>query len=446
MKQHIHRLSSALLALCLLAGGCSSGDSSGAKPSGSSKGGDSKGGNTKSGGSSGGAASGQGSQDSADTQKTINVTTDQQQVAGIRVEMVEPRSVPRLLTVPGQIMMDEQHTAHIASYADGRVVEILKQPGDVVRRGETLARLHSHSVHETVGALAQAFANVERQKAAVVYAQQKRDRYNHLYSIQAASLEQKQGSEQELVQAQTDLNNVQASVTMEREHLGDLLNEEPNSITPANLYRHDEVPIVSPIAGTVITRSVTPGVVLEPGVEAFTVSNLTSVWMVAAVSEVELPLLRVGEHVEVRSDAWPGRSFSGTVTLIGSTLDPATRTLQVRASLANPLTALKPQMFVTATITKSKRHPGTASESVNAQDDLRKAIFIPEVSLQEVNGVQVVFVTNDGTHFTSRALQIQPPVNGQVEVTSGLHAGERIAVAGAFMLKSELLKGTLGEE
>ncbi len=433
MKQRLRLFFSALFAMWVLMTGCSSGDTNGMKPSESSKGGD-----AKAGGGSGNSAA-QSSQDNSNTEKTIEVSPSQQQTVGIRVEMIQPRSVPRILSVPGQIMMDEQHTAHIASYADGRVMEILKQPGDQVRRGETLARLHSHSVHETVGALAQAFANVDRQKAAVSYAEQKRDRYNHLYSIQAASLEQKQGSEQELIQAQTDLNNAQASVTMEREHLGDLLQEEPASITPANLYRYDEVPIVSPIAGTVITKSITAGAVLEPGVEAFTVSNLASVWMVAAVSEVELPHLRVGEHVNVRSDAWPGRNFSGTVSLIGSTLDPATRTLQVRASLANTMTALKPQMFVTATISES-----SSQDSASAAQ--RQAIFIPEDSLQEVNGVQVVFVTGDGTHFTARALQTMPPVNGQVEVSSGLHAGERIAVAGAFMLKSELLKGTLGEE
>ena len=433
MKQRLRLFFSALFAMWVLMTGCSSGDTNGMKPSESSKGGD-----AKTGGGSGNSAA-QSSQDNSNTEKTIEVSPSQQQTVGIRVEMIQPRSVPRILSVPGQIMMDEQHTAHIASYADGRVMEILKQPGDQVRRGETLARLHSHSVHETVGALAQAFANVDRQRAAVSYAEQKRDRYNHLYSIQAASLEQKQGSEQELIQAQTDLNNAQASVTMEREHLGDLLQEEPASITPANLYRYDEVPIVSPIAGTVITKSITAGAVLETGVEAFTVSNLASVWMVAAVSEVELPHLRVGEHVNVRSDAWPGRNFSGTVSLIGSTLDPATRTLQVRASLANTMIALKPQMFVTATISES-----SSQDSASAAQ--RQAIFIPEDSLQEVNGVQVVFVTGDGTHFTARALQTMPPVNGQVEVSSGLHAGERIAVAGAFMLKSELLKGTLGEE
>jgi membrane fusion protein, heavy metal efflux system len=368
--------------------------------------------------------------------KTIAVPPSQQKLAGITLTTVATRTAPRTLTVPAQVMMDEAQTAHVAPYTDGQVIDILKMPGDVVHRGEVLAHLHSHAIHETVGALAQNFANLEREKAAVLYAQQKRDRYNHLYQIQAASLEQQQMSQQDLVQEQTNLKDAQAAVIMEREHLADLLAVPPESITPANLYKYELVPLVSPINGTIITRSINPGMVLQSGTEAFTVSNLDKVFVMAAVNETELPYLHTGEHVVVRSDAWPGQTFDGAVKLIGSTLDPATRTLQVRALLPNPKQALKPQMFVTATIDEQ-----AASPVSNPQ-----AIFIPEDAIQEVNGVQVVFVTEDGTNFSPHAIQTKPPVNGQVEVTQGLEPGERIAVAGSFMLKSDLLKGSIEEE
>ena len=403
-----------VLGLLLVCAGCSNGSSgNSSKPSSESK----------SGGSSGQAKSGGAG--------AITVSPAQQQEAGIRLAVMEPRKVPRTLTVPGQIMMDEQRTVHISPYADGKVTDVLKLQGDRVERGTVLAHMHSHSVHETVGALAQDFANVARQQAAVSYATAKRDRYAHLYAIQAASLEQQQGSEQELVQAQTELANAQAAVTMEREHLGDLMQVPPAGITPANLYQHEFVPITSPIAGTVVTRSITPGMVFEPGNEAYTVSNLESVWMVAAVSEAELAHVRQGQHVTVRTDAWPGQSFAGTVTLIGSALDPTTRTVQVRATLRNRNGELKPQMFTTATLDEA---------------DTREALFVPEDAIQEVNGVGIVFATDDGTHFAPRTIKTAPPVAGQVEVTDGLRAGERVAIAGAFLLKSELLKGTIGEE
>ncbi len=416
-------LFSTLACVLLSVPGCSSGKGSGGE-SGNSK----PSANASTGGSSGDAAKSKGN---TQPPNTVEVPLDQQAVAGIRVVQLEPRATPRTLTVPGQIMMDEQRTAHIAPYSDGRVVDVLKMVGDPVRKGTVLAHLHSHVVHETVGALAQDFANVARAQSAITYAQNKRNRYQHLYSIQAASLEQQQSSEQEFVQAQTDLKDAQASVTMEREHLGDVLQIDPESITPATLYTYENVPILSPIAGTVITRTLAPGMVFEPGNEAYTVSDLGTVWMVASVSELDLPHLRVGEHVNVTTDAWPGQSFPGRVTLIGSSLDPTTRTVQVRATLANLAGRLKPQMFTTANIDEA---------------ETRSALFVPESAMQEVNGVEVVFVTADGTHFTPRALKTLPPIAGEVEVTDGLRAGDRIAAAGAFLLKSDLLKGTIGEE
>jgi cobalt-zinc-cadmium efflux system membrane fusion protein len=416
------------LLISLSLSGCSSGKTDGMKPSSDSKSGGSNSDSEKS-------TENDKSQQKSTGEKSITVPPAQQQLAGISVVVVEPRSVPRSLSVPGQIVMNEQRTVHISPYADGRVMDILKNQGDHVQRGQVLAHLHSHSIHETVGALAQDFANVSRLQASVMYAQQKRDRYEHLYSIQAASLEQQQGSQQELLQAQTDLANAQAAVRMEREHLGDLLSVTPASITPANLYQHELVPVITPISGTVITRSITPGMVLEPGNEAYTVSDLDEVWMMAQINEADLSQLRVGDHATVHSDAWPNQTFPGTVALIGSTLDQATRTIQVRITLPNPAGRLKPQMFVTAVINEGRTEGG-----------MRQAIFVPEDSLQEVNGVQVVFITTDGTHFSPRSVKTMKPVNGQVEVSEGLRPGDRVAVKGTFMLKSDLLKGTIDEQ
>jgi RND family efflux transporter MFP subunit len=400
----------------LLLAGCSSGASSGGmKPAGSD---DHSANNSK---------SSQGNPD------TIEVSFDAQRVAGIGTTVIEPRMVAPTLTVPGQITMDEERTAHIAPYADGKVLDVLKLEGAFVHRGDVLAHLHSHSIHETAGALAQDFANLAREQSAVTYAQQQRDRYNHLYAIQAASLEQKQSSEQNLVQAQTALADAQAAVHMEQEHLADLLQVAPSSITPANVYAHETLPITTPISGTVITRSITPGMVLEPGTEAYTVSDLGVVWLIAAVNQIDLAHLRLGQHVVVRTDAWPGVTFPGVISLIGSTLDPLTRTIQVRVTLHNPHGELKPLMYATAVI----------DEGDQAK---HAALFVPEDALQELNGVQSVFVTTDGTHFAPHAVQALPAVNGQVQVTRGLEAGEHVAVRGAFMLKSDMLKSTPGSD
>ncbi len=449
MKLPVIVLATLLIASC----GCSPPPSGGMRPSSDAKGGggsgsadqsgksgkggqqsDKGGSGSNSGSNSGSGGTGSSSSDNGSSpanDTTVTVSPDEQRLGGIRVVELAARMVPRTLFVPGQIMMDDQRTAHIAPYSDGLVIDVLKVPGDFVQRGSVLAHLHSHSVHETVGALAVNFANFDRQQAAVAYATAKRDRYAHLYSIQAASLEQKQVSDQELVAAVTDLANAKAAVIMEREHLADILQIEPESITPATLYTYENVPVKAPMSGTVITRSITPGMAIAIGQEAYTISNLGEVWMVASVNETELPHLRVGQHVTVRTDAWPGQTFSGSVTLIGSSLDPTTRTIQVRATMPNAQNKLKPQMFTTATLDETES---------------RRAIFVPESALQDVNGLQAAFVTSDGTHFTARTVKTAAPIAGQVEVTEGLQPGDHIAVTGAFMLKSALLKSTMDSE
>ena len=99
--------------------------------------------------------------------------------------------------------------------------------------------------------------------------------------------------------------------------------------------------------------------------------------------------------------------------------------------MPNAQNKLKPQMFTTATLDETES---------------RRAIFVPESALQDVNGLQAAFVTTDGTHFTARTVKTAAPISGQVEITEGLQPGDHIAIAGAFMLKSALLKSTMDSE
>ena len=366
----------------------------------------------------------------AHSSDSVQIALADQQRVGIMVAPVEVRSVPRILSVAGQVQMDDQHTSHIGAVADGIITSVNVLPGTVVRRGAVLAAIHSHMVHETVAALVQAFAAVDRQRSAVAFAQQARDRYNHLYSIQAASLEESQRAEQDLVQARNQLINAEANVRMEREHLSELLQVSPESLTPTTLYDREIVPIRSVMDGVVIARSVTVGQVVATGFESFVVSNLSSVWVTAAVNERDLSLIHGGVSASVITQAYPGEAFRGTVTMIGDTLDPQTRTVPVRIVVPNPGARLRPGMFATVQI---------------AEPQTQNAVFVPEDSLQDVNGMQTVFVTQDGTTFRAQTVTVGTRSAGKAEIIDGLRPGDRIVRAGAFMVKSEMLKATMGE-
>lgn len=361
---------------------------------------------------------------------TVRIEVADQPKAAIRIAEVEAVSMPQLLTVPAQVALDDAHSSHVGAIAAGRVTAVYVLPGQNVRRGMVLAQFHSDSVHETVGALAKAFADSDRQRSAVVFAQQAAERYAKLFSIQAASLEEKQRAEQELKQAQQALTDAQADIHMEREHLSELLQVEPESLKPGNLYDRELIPIRSPMDGVVVMRNVTVGQVIEAGFNAFDVSNLSTVWVMAAVNEKDLELVHNGASADVITQAYSDTAFPARVERVGDTLDPTTRTIPVRLSVRNPELKLRPGMFASAHIDGRKT---------------RVALFVPEEALQDINGNRVVFTTADGITFKAQVVQLGTRSKGRAEVIEGLKPGEHVVVNGAFMVKGELLKGTVGD-
>ena len=433
-KNRCSMLTFALVLCCTLAG-CKK-DSAGAgdaKGSGSSSGGK----KSSSGSASGNGASGSNTQGKPDKSSeggaqpadTVKISPEDQSRTGVQSDYVLVQQVPRSLTVAGQVAMDEQHTSHLGAIADGRVTAVNVLPGAMVHRGEVLGSIHSHSVHETVGALVQAFAALDRQTGAVTFARQANERYSHLYSIQAASLEESQRAEQELEQAEKMRIDAEANVHMEREHLSELLQVSPESLTRGNLYDRELVPLRAPIDGVVVARNISVGQVVGLGFDAFDITNLATVWVTAAVNQQDIPLIHTGAATEIMDSSSPDVVSSGKVTMVGDALDTRTRTVPVRILVPNKSTRLRPGMFVTANI---------------AEPSTRTAVSVPDTALQDVNGLPVVFVTADGQNFKAQTVTLGTHSKGKAEVVSGLQPGDRVVTAGAFMVKSEMLKSTMG--
>jgi len=361
---------------------------------------------------------------------TVRIPPEDQARSGIHFAAVDLRTIPTQLSAVGQVTMDERATEHIGALADGRIVNVSVLPGDTVKRGQVLATLHSHLVHESVAVLTQAFAAVNRQQSAVAFATQARDRYQRLFQIQAASLEERQRSEQELAQAQKDLIDAQANVRAEREHLSELLQVSPSELRPDTLEHWEMVPVRAVQSGVVITRNITPGQVVSIGAELFTVSNLSTVWVNASVNEKDIPTVKIGAATKITIGQDERSPMNGTVSMVGDVVDPQTRTLPIRISVSNPRMRLRPGMFVQTEI---------------AQPQAKPSVFVPPDALQDVNGFSVVFVTRDGQNFQARAVTTGMQRSGMIEVLKGLTSGDKVVTAGAFMVKSELLKGTVGE-
>jgi cobalt-zinc-cadmium efflux system membrane fusion protein len=371
----------------------------------------------------------------AASEREVVLDAAAQKEAGIVVASVTVRSLPQALHANGRIALNENQTWRVGAVTEGRIVRVLVNPGDRIEQGQVLARMHSHVIHEARAEYRKAVAELARLKGAEAYSQRVRDRARRLYELKAGSLEQTEHAETELRNAQTAVGNASIEVDRTRRHLVEFLQIAPDVVEhdPGDPHEDDQdlIPIKSPASGTLLTRNVTPGTVVQPSADLFVVSDLTSLWNIASVNEEYLAKLRVGMPVRTYVQAYPDHAFPGRIGKLGEELDPTTRTVKVRVDLPNPGGRLKPEMYATAAIDLGGTEP---------------ALFVPQGAPQEVGGQTVVFVMTAPGRFEPRPVQLGRALEGEQEITSGIRAGERVVTQGSFVLRSQLMKASLGQE
>lgn len=359
--------------------------------------------------------------------------------SGIELETVREEAVAEEIRATGRLTVNENQTWRVGAVTEGRVVRVEANPGDVVKAGQVLARMHSHDVHEGRAEYRKATNELSRARSAEAYARQVRDRAKRLFDLKAGSLEQVDRAEAELKNAQAGVETAQAELERTRTHLVDFLQvpldeaeQHPQGThTQESHGDEDLIPVKAPNAGTLLERKVTAGSVVAPAAEMFVISDLSKVWMVANVAESAISRVRAGQLVRIEVQAQPGRSFTGRVVKLGEQLDPATRTLPVRIELANPGGLLKPEMYADAQLAA-----GTGG----------RGVYVAESALQEVKGQTVVFVEKSPGDYEARAVETGRSLDGRVALLNGVAPGDRVVVKGAFILKSQLLKKALAKE
>lgn len=343
------------------------------------------------------------------------------QRAGIEVAPVATSVRAQTTEAPGILALDERLTARIGSLVDGIVLDTPADVGDRVRAGQVLATMHSVIVHDAWASYRKAVAERRRLEKELAFAVAAHERTRRLFADKAISLQDVQRAEADRVAAEEALDMGRTEVRRseeELEHLGITNAEDPTGESG------EQIPVKAPMAGAVLERLVTPGTAVTTGTPLYVVSDLSALWALLEIDESLLSHVHVGQPMQVRVAAYPNETFPGVVSLVGDTVNPKTHRVTVRCALKNSDGRLKPQMYVTAVV--QEREP-------------RQAIVIPVTAVQTLGGGDVVFVA-ESNGFTPRSIRAGPVVNGTVEIQSGLHEGEMIAVTGSFVLKSELLK------
>ena len=345
-----------------------------------------------------------------------------QRQGGIRVAPVETIARAEQIEAPAVIVLDERRTARIGALVEGVVVDTFAEVGDRARAGQLLAAMHSPVVHEAWASYRKAIAERRHLDKELAFAITADERARRLYAAKAISLQEVQRAEADRVAAEEALDMGKTEVRRseeELEHLGITNKDDPTGESG------EQIPVRTPIAGVVLERLITPGTAVVPGAPLYVVSDLSALWALVEVDESLLSHVRAGQTLQLRVGAYPDQRFDGTVSLVGDTVNPKTRRVTIRCAVANVEGRLKPQMFATALIRET---------------ELRPAIVVPETALQNIDGRPTIFIAEDGGRFRPRPVTTATTIDGLTEIRSGLRAGERIAVSGSFVLKSEWLE------
>jgi RND family efflux transporter MFP subunit len=236
-------------------------------------------------------------------------------------------------------------------------------------------------------------------------------------------------SRREFEEASVKLRTAESELSSARQRLIllGLPEQRVNALrSPAQIS--SEVALPAPVSGTITSRAVNQGEVVEPNKELARVTNLSSVWVIAQVYEKDLGRIRAGSGASVTTDAYPGRVFRGRVTYIDPNINQETRTAQARVELQNPGEMLKIGMYVRASFGAL----GTGEMT---------APVISSAAVQNMSNQKIVFVATDKPNvFVMKTVRLGTESNGQYVVLEGVSVGDKVVTEGSFLLRAELMK------
>ncbi len=339
--------------------------------------------------------------------------------ARLRVETLAPSPLAATGIAPARITLDPRREGHVSAVTGGQLERILVRPGDTVTAGQALAVVLSPDLGEAVGAHLAAGARLEVATA-------KRDRVSQLLTDGVSSKSQ-------LADANADYTVAAAEHEAAEERLR-VFGVEPASVAPGKgQHFSSRFSVKSPVAGAVLTIDAAVGRSVEPGDALFHVGDLDEVWLLADVYERDLAAVRTGTAMSFTVDAYGDEIFTGTIDQVGDWLDPDSRTAEVRVVVANADHRLKPNMFAKARLAL-------------ADQESAEGLALPADAVQMVEGKPSAFVEVKPGTYEARPVSVEPLPDGRARVLSGLAAGDRVVIDGAFTLKSELAKGDLEGE
>ncbi|MBS0331476.1 MAG: efflux RND transporter periplasmic adaptor subunit [Proteobacteria bacterium] len=338
-----------------------------------------------------------------------NLTLTAEQMQHIRLATVAQGDFHQAVEAAGVVDFDNDQSTSVTSPISGLVTRLLVSPGQQVAAGQALAMVDSPDFAAATSAYAKALATARNTRK---LADADRDLALH----NGVSAREAQQAETDAVNAAADRDAALQALLA--------LKVDPKTIRDIEAGRpigRIEGAIRAPIAGTVVEKLITPGQLLQAGTTpAFTVANLSKVWVMAQVSGADLAKVRVGDPAEIEAgDGVPG--LTGVVDNVAALVNPDTRAVSARVVVANPAGRLKKQMYVRVRI--------------RAQGPSR-GLMAPVASiLRDDENLPFVYVAQSGDAFARRRVTLGDRSGDEVQVAAGLKPGERIVADGGVFLQ-----------
>ena len=315
--------------------------------------------------------------------------------------------------VIGNIDFNQEASVPVFPPFQGKVIALYASAGDDVPKGARLFTIDSPDLVQAESTLiAAAGTRVNTTRAL--------ERARQLLDVQGVS-------QKDLDQATSDQQAAEGAFKAARDAMRIFGKSDAEIDAIVAERKVDSVLTVhSPLAGRITSRSAAPGLFVQPGSipAPYTVTDLSTMWMLANVPEADFPVLALGQQVEVSVKAYAGRVFRGRITNIGASVDPATRRLLVRSEVSDPAHELRAGMFATFLIRTGR--------SV-------RSLAVPAAGVvREGDGTMTVWVNTEGRRLAKRTVVVGLQQDGVQQILDGLGAGERIATEGAIFLSNAL--------
>ncbi|MGQ0553371.1 MAG: efflux RND transporter periplasmic adaptor subunit [Planctomycetota bacterium] len=338
--------------------------------------------------------------------KVLLASPETAALAGIETVTATAGQTANELVVLGRIVYDPGRRAEVNARVRGIVREILIEQGAWVEQGTQVFRIESAEIGAEQSRLIAAGSRIEFARAAL-------ERVQGLF-------ERGMAAQKDLLQARLDHDLAVADRAAAQAALG---------MVGAAASGGSSLVLTAPLAGTCVRVSATIGRLVGAEEVLCEIVDTRVVWAELDVPERDLGRLRLGLRVDVRAEGPQEAEFTGTIDSIASEIDAHTRSAKARVRLDNPDGSLRANLFITARIVLGPQ---------------QARVLVPRGALQVAKGAELVFVELAPGSYETRRVGTPVRRGGLVELAKGVQAGERVVVAGSFLLKTETLKGEIG--